>query len=226
MPASVSHETRSFSAPLDGAVSGRLSVTGGMTNITLSSEPMDVLFRATFRGRVPAVHTSRGRVEIEFPRRDLLSALFARDRELTEARIVLNPDIAWAVVLHGGASRLRADLRDVVVDRLELHGGANRASIELGQPAGTTPIAVHGGVAHLDFQRPAGVPVRVRLAGGLSQFQLDGQHISAIAGRSDMQSPAYDEARDRYSVELHGGVSHLAVTELSRSRSREYATYL
>ncbi len=61
----------------------------------------------------------------------------------------------------------------------------------------------------MTFRRPAGVPIRVRVSGGLSKLRLDGRPLGAAGGPTVLDSPGYEAAVNRYELELTGGASRV-----------------
>jgi hypothetical protein len=127
------------------------------------------------------------------------------------ASIGLNHTIPWAVEIHGGLSRARADLRAVDLRAFELTGGAERIRLELGRPAGPVTLKLTGGASELRVERPADVAVRLRLKGGASHVELDSQRLGS-ASDVTLESPGASAQPDRFDLELTGGASKVTVT--------------
>jgi hypothetical protein len=63
------------------------------------------------------------------------------------------------------------------------------------------------------FRRPVGVPVAVRIAGGVSHLSVDGRRSEQVAGKRRYTGPGFDETPDRYEFEILGGASDVTITE-------------
>ncbi|HEY0840230.1 MAG TPA: MarR family transcriptional regulator [Vulgatibacter sp.] len=194
------------SAPLDGATKGRLEIVSGASNLDIRGQAgMSALYLARLGGRPPKLEASAGVVRMEYTRFTLF------DLRKLSSRLTLNAAIPWSFLLRGGISKCDADLRDLVVESIEVRGGVSHAVFTLGRPSGTVPIRLTGGSHHLSIRRPADVPVCVRVSGGANRLALDSMYFGAIGGHSRVESPDYARAVDRYEVEVTGGASGLAV---------------
>lgn len=203
-PPGAEHEGGVFSAPFAGETAGTLVFSGGANAITVRSERgMNDLFRARFEHGDVTVRASEGTVTIESRRWQLFQGR-------VEGEVVLNPAIPWAVRIRGGASRIDARLADLTVSEVELLGGLSNAEFTFGTPPGTVPIRVTGGASRLTFHRPAGVPMRLQVRGGVSDVRVDDQHLRGASGLS-WESPGYASATGRYDLSMRGGLSRLTV---------------
>ena len=133
---------------------------------------MPDLYRASFAGRPPRIRVSGGTVSLTFP--GLWHAMAAR------GQVILNATIPWALEIRGGAAEMDADLSAVNLSELNMTGGASRVDLRLSRPAGTIPLRIRGGASRIGIHRPGGVPVRVRVTGGLSRLSLDAQRVGSV----------------------------------------------
>ena len=106
------------------------------------------------------------------------------------ATIGLNPSIPWSLEAVGGVTRVEADLREIDVRRFDLIGGSERIQAELGQPTGDVPIRIVGGAKTIRLERPAGVPVRVRVMGEVGQVEVDRQSYGSKSGDTSVERAA------------------------------------
>jgi hypothetical protein len=67
-----------------------------------------------------------------------------------------------------------------------------------------------GGTSKLTIHRPAEVPVRIDVRGGIGHLTFDQKPFRSGAELT-VQSPGYERAADRYDVRLTGGVSRVAI---------------
>lgn len=86
-------------------------------------------------------------------------------------------------------------------------------TLHLGTPAGTCTIRLSS-VKELELIRPAGVPVRVEIARGCTQFALDERRFGAVGNGLADQTDGYNETTDRYLVLVARGVDGLTVKGL------------
>lgn len=194
-------------APLAGAPAGRLILSPGLGSISVGSDPgMTELYRAHADGAVPVVDVDGGTVRVR-ARRTPLFGWGHRNLQVT-----LNGAIPWDIEIEQGAAGLSADLRGMVLRSFAIHGGASRFDLRLGPPSGAVPVTIRGGASRVDVRRPQGVPVEIRIKGGVSGVTVDGRKFGPAAGNVAWHVPdAEQPAADRYVIEVRGGVSRLAV---------------
>src|SRR5262245_52730153 len=221
----------SYIAPLAGATRGRLTFASGAPRLALNvapfgspdanariivetsasrlaftgAAPADQLLRASFEGPRPDVHVGSGAATIRY-RRKAAAAFSTRS-----ARIALNPTIPWTIELAGGITDLTGTLDGVQLDRVDVEGGANHVELELPAPTGSVPVRVRGVASTARFRRPAGVPVAVRVNGGVARLRIDGQRFDRLAGDQRFTSDAFASGADRYEIEVLGGASEIRV---------------
>jgi len=200
-------EGGSYAAPVGGTSSGRLVFVSGAPRISVRGDAsLEELYRAQFRGPIPRVRVREGTVTVSYVRTSWLnwrgqlagqavdvSGHWRDDR----GEIVLNATVPWAIELRGGASKLIVDARTLRLQSFDLHGGASHVQMTLPAPEGSVRIALAGGMNRIELERPAGVAV-------------DGAAHRAT-GHLALHTPGAGTARDRYEVELSGGISKLEV---------------
>jgi DNA-binding MarR family transcriptional regulator len=219
-----------YVAPLAGATHGRLAFTSGAPRFALNVAPFgpeanariimetsasrldfrgaaapDQLIRASFDGPRPDVHTAAGVATIRY-RRKAIAAFSSR-----AARIALGPSLPWTIELAGGITELTGSLEGVPLDRLEVEGGANHVDLTLPAPRGTVSVRVRGVASTARFRRPRGVPVALRVNGGVSRLRLDGDRFERLAGDRRFTTDAFAGSADRYEIEVLGGASEVRV---------------
>jgi DNA-binding MarR family transcriptional regulator len=201
------------SAPIDGATRATLRVASGVAHLELRAARIKDLFRATFHGRPPVVRVEGGNVHLKTRGFGLFGWGGGG------AEIVLTTAVPWAIDIRGGMSELNAVLTDLDLERIDVHGGASKVSFRLPAPRGTVPIRIVGGASKLSFRRPATAAVQVVVTGGASALRIDRRKADAVAGVARLATDGYDSATDRYSIEITGGASDIAVTADERGRS-------
>ena len=195
------------SAPLGGLPSARLMFRSGAQELRLrAGRSAAELYRARFDGATPQVRLRDGRVLVQYRG-------IPFDWRKRVATIGLNPSIPWSLEAVGGVNRVEADLREIDVRRLDLIGGSERVQAELGQPTGEIPIRIVGGAKTIRFERPAGVPVRIRIKGGVGQVEVDRQSYGSKSGDTSVESRGWSETGDRFSVEVVGGAKTITLVE-------------
>jgi DNA-binding MarR family transcriptional regulator len=195
---------RESSAPLGGARSGRLELATGAHRVVIVGDPSlgGDLYRARFEGRKPGVQVQGGNVTIRHPH---------FDARRSSAEIALNPKIPWHLAVHGGAARLRGELRNLVLRGIDLDGGASDVVLELPPPRARVPVRLAGRASQLTIRRPAGVPVRLEIHGGASRVDVDGQRLGAVGGDAVLESADGAKQGGRYDIVVSGGATDVAV---------------
>ena len=135
----------------------------------------------------------------------------------------------------GGTSKLQGKITGLDLRSFELTGGVDQLRLTLGRPRGHVPIRLTGGANSIRIERPAGVPVRLKLQGRAASIEFDKQKHGPLvdfdagviaatigvaspglggSGRITLESPGASAADDRYDLEFTGGASKIAVTEI------------
>jgi len=195
------------SAPLAGLSSARLMFRSGVQELRLrSGRSAGELYRARFDGATPQVRVRDGRVLVQYRG-------IPFDWRKRVATIGLNPSIPWSLEAVGGVMRVEADLREIDVRRFDMIGGSERIQVELGRPTGDVPIRIVGGAKTIRLERPAGVPIRLRVKGGVHQVEVDRQSYGSKSGDTSVESRGWSDTGDRFSVEVVGGARTITVVE-------------
>jgi len=193
-----------LSAPLGDVTAGRLEVNASVARMRIGSNAeMPDLYRASFDGRPPRIRVSGGTVSFSFP--GLWHAGAGR------GQVTLNATIPWALEIRGGAAEMDLDFSGVSLSEMTMTGGASRVDLRLPRPVGTVPLRIRGGASRIGIHRPAGVPVRVRVAGGMSRLRLDAQRLGSAGAGAEVASPDYEAAVDRCELVVEGGASRITV---------------
>ena len=191
-------------APFGPSASARIIMETAASRLIFegASPSSDELVRARYEGPLPDVRTAEGNVTMRYRRQPFSSRT---------ARVRLNDSIPWVIELSGGLTDLAGTLEGISLAGLELSGGANHIKLDLPAPSGTVALRVTGVASTVAFRRPAGVPVLLRLNGGVSHVRLDDQRASNVAGDRRFASGAYDTSPDRYDIAVLGGASDVRV---------------
>jgi hypothetical protein len=198
-----------FSAPLGHARDGRLELRRA-TKVAVRAGAIDGLCRASFKGAAPRTRTESGRVVLLYPRFSLASL---RRPPSPRAEIELNAALPWSLAIAGGLGDSTLDLRAVDLRVLDVEGGARGVRVMLPRPRGRIRVAISGGASDVTFLRPTGVSAIVRVAGGASRIQFDGERYGAIGAGTRLETPAAGLQPDHYEIEIDGGATKLTVAE-------------
>ena len=127
------------------------------------------------------------------------------------SRIDLNRHVAWSLSFRRGCANIEVDARALVLRSFELTGGVSKMVLRLPQPQGVVGVRIKGGAHDLRIVRPRHSAARVIVHGGLSGFSIDSQKLGSVGGVARWESPDLEGARNRYEIDLSGGVAGLAL---------------
>jgi DNA-binding MarR family transcriptional regulator len=193
-------------APLGPRAAARVIVEPSATRLHFAgAAPAGNLVSASFEGPLPDVRAMSGMVRVRYSR-SALKALVTRD-----TTVVLAAEIPWAIQIQGGLTDLTGSLDGVSIETLEVEGGANHINLVLPRPNGTALIRIRGVVSSARFMRPRGVPVALRVEGGIAHLDFDGKTYSNVSGKRRVATRADAAATDRYEIDVRGGASTLVV---------------
>jgi DNA-binding MarR family transcriptional regulator len=194
-------------APIAGLTRARLAFKGGASEVVLrASDDLADLYRARFEGAVPQVRVREGTVSIQYRGRPF-------DWRKRRADVTLNATLPWEVEVNGGASRFTAYLGSLDLAGFEMHGGVDKMGMSLGRPRGVVPVRIVGGANRVQVERPAGVPVRLRIQGAMGKGQLDDQKLGGSGQETVLHSDGARSAKDVFDIEIVGSVAGIRVSE-------------
>jgi hypothetical protein len=193
-----------FETPLEHISQGHLVVLNGAPKLMIGSEGrMTQLVRAQFERPHPDITVQDGKVQLRYPGYSLLNWLVYWRQP--RAELILNASIPWSIEGRGGISSFHADLREIKITGIDLHGGVSHFLANLPSPSGTVSIRIVGGVSELLIYRPVEVPVRIQVRGGIGSLIFDEQQFGSIGGQPKLESPGFREANNRYDIQISGG---------------------
>jgi len=196
-----------LSAPLGRTRRGALCFEGTPPNLLLGRAPEALLYRLRCDAPAPAIQRRAGKLTMQLARpsqKGTGDVRYALCLELSRA-------LPWSVVLRGGIANLRADLRELSLECLEIDGGVSGAVIELPAPKGLVTLRFLGGAHQLRLARPQLAPVRLHVARGGSDLDLDGLRLAAVGGDIRWESPDFAGAEHAYDISILGGASALSL---------------
>ncbi|MFF3672038.1 hypothetical protein [Microtetraspora malaysiensis] len=178
----------------------------GAADLTLQVDPaMAEPYKFSFDGVLPEVRPVTDGVVVDFPR-----SFHIGDRR-HGGQIVLDAATPWVIEVQGRTSRVDADLRELWLAGLDLQGGVEHVHVNLPEPHGSVPVRVAGGAADLTFRRPAGVPVRLAVAGGSARLAIGEQQFATAQPNYVFTDSRFEESEDRYDILITGGTEALTL---------------
>ena len=125
--------------------------------------------------------------------------------------IELNPRHAWTFKVQAPTWNTVLDLGGLDVREIRVDSGAANLQCLLPEPRGVVPIHISSGVVNVTIQRPAGAAVKALAHTGAVKLRLDDFSTKVAVLDVHWQSEGADRARDRYELEVSGGVVDLKV---------------
>jgi hypothetical protein len=211
----VGERTADFTAKIGGLSQAGLEMSFGGADVNVRyGDPVemgDVLYTAhvTYRGSPQpdsVVDQATGTVRLALNQGGFRFGTGDQRR----ADVVLNPKLAWAVSLSGGATRANLSFGSGTVRSIDVSGGAASLDLSLPPPRGSTTVSVSGGANSIKVHRPPGAAVRAEVSGGAGALRVDGRASSGI-GDLSAESANYSSATDRYLVTVSGGANNVTV---------------
>jgi DNA-binding MarR family transcriptional regulator len=220
-----------FGAPLNGLTDGRLVFASGASNVAIRGDTsLTDLYRARFEGTSPTIQVQGNTVTIKHRNRPHFEWSMHSIGEIrvnvslpwqlgwlmrTAGEVRLNTTIPWQIEIRAGASHVDVDLSAIKLQSLNVKGGASQVKVTLPTPSGTVPVRVGAGASQVTIHRPVGIPTRIHVHNGASQVRLDNQQFGALGGEMRWEGPDYEDATDRYDIEISGGASQLTVDTIT-----------
>ena len=119
-----------------------------------------------------------------------------RDRQW---EITLPSDVRTGLTLNVGAGSFDMDLRDILLTRATINGGASSMTLVLPKPSGDVPIKIATGMSSLDVTIPSGVAYDIVQTGALA----------SISG--PLSSGDYGTATDRYTIRIDSAMGSVTI---------------
>lgn len=114
------------------------------------------------------------------------------------------------LTLSMGAGQSDINLRELNVNRLEVHIGAGQMTLDLGGPRKSNlTVDIQGGVGSAIIRLPKEVGVRVHASGGIGSVSTDG----LTRNGDDYVNAAYGKTPSSIDVTVQGGVGDIVLSE-------------
>lgn len=122
----------------------------------------------------------------------------------------LTDQVPLTLIVEGGASQMRLDLRDLPVTYCKLETGASSVTLIPPARVANALVDVEAGAALLNVRIPEGVAARIRFKDDLSARSIDQERFPRLE-EGIYQSTDYDSASYRVELHLEAGVSSVTV---------------
>jgi len=192
--------------PLRAAGQASVRIKFGAGTLETRPAALGALVDGEFRGGVVHREHGPGIVELE---QDTSFGMPWLNHE-SAWTLGLTAEVPLDLLLETGASRMRLDLRESRLRRLDLKTGASETSVILPRAAGITDVRAEAGAASLSFVVPTGVAARIQTRMALGSSHVD-EALFPKTG-DGFQSADYATAENRIDLDIQGGVGSLRVT--------------
>jgi DNA-binding MarR family transcriptional regulator len=182
----------------------RLVAEAGNSRLNLTADAgADDLFSAAFTGPRPDLRVAGATITVRYRFRGFL--------QRRSAEISLNPEVRWTIVVRGGLSDLDGDLRGLMLDGLDLKGGATRLKLALPEPKGSVRLLFKGNTSAAELRHPASAALSLDVAGTVERLRFGSGRAVSARGKTHHETDGYAGSVDRYQAVFKGNASQLVV---------------
>lgn len=129
-----------------------------------------------------------------------------RLRGVGRGEIELNPRRPWRFKIQAPTWNTVLDVGGLDVRGIHVDSGASNVQVFLPQPRGVVPIHISSGVVNVSMRRPEGAAVVAIAHTGAFKLRLEEFSTKVAVFDVNWQTEGALEARDRYELEISGGV--------------------
>lgn len=123
--------------------------------------------------------------------------------------LLLAQDIPMSLVFNNGANSSDLDLRQVLVQDLQINTGASNTQIRMPASAGHTNAFIKAGAASITVSIPENVAAQIHVVGAISTVNIDSVRFPR---HGDVyRSPDYGAAENRLDLKLECGVGSIEI---------------
>lgn len=205
------YQERSFSYDYGEDIkNAKLSLELGAGNITVASESNKLLSAATTNPYIESNPVIEGEnASFEFATERMGMMPMGRDSYSYDFR--LGSKAIWDIEVDCGAIDSNFDLTEIPVSSLDIDSGAADIEIKIGSLQKDSSISINSGASDISITVPVSSGVRVSLDAALKSNNLDS--LAWIKKDDYYESPNYDQAENKISIELNTGVGNFQLTQ-------------
>ena len=180
---------------------GKVNITGG------SEELAEGNLRSNISNLKIDNDTSseKQKLSLEVESRDRIELLSEVKNDLT---VKLNSELPTDISLNLGVADSKLDLREVLVNNLDIEIGVASLDLIMGDRAEMAKVNLRSGVSSVKISLPDNVGSRIIIKEGLSSKQLE--DFEKIDDKT-YQTANYDEAEKKIEIDLDIGISRLEI---------------
>lgn len=206
-----------FTEPLDGGIkTAKLVLEGGAAKFRAEGGTTDLIevdakLSENFPDYALNKKVNGTNAELELKPKGDKEGHFELDEDDfgdNKLNVKLNRAVEWDIDLKLGAGKADFDLSEINVKNLNLETGVTSTEVKLGDMAANTTVKVKSGVAEVEIKVPNNVGCLIKTQKAALNIQdFDGFTKSG----SNYQSPDYDKATKKITIEFESGISKLKV---------------
>jgi hypothetical protein len=136
-----------------------------------------------------------------------------------DLRVLLSSQVTWRLVFAGGSDEIAVDMRGGRFGGADFAAGSARITMRLPRPGAQAGVVLAGGATQVRAALPAGVPARLRLAGGASTATIGGRSYTGIAAGTTLATPGWGSAPVRYDFDAPAGISQITIASAAAPAS-------
>ncbi len=180
---------------------GKVNITGG------SEELAEGNLRSNISNLKIDNDTSseKQKLSLEVESRDRIELLSEVKNDLT---VKLNSELPTDIFLNLGVADSKLDLREVLVNNLDIEIGVSNLDLIMGDRAEMAKVNLRSGVSSVKISLPDNVGSKIIIKEGLSSKQL--KDFEKIDDET-YQTSNYDEAEKKIEIDLDIGISRLEI---------------
>jgi Domain of unknown function (DUF5668)/Cell wall-active antibiotics response 4TMS YvqF len=190
----------------------KLTIEGGVAGIDIdgtTGKLFEADTKSTFSDFSVSKTVENGVANIRFSMnsKDKETNIHLSDENKNEAKIKLNPSLAWDMDYKFGVSGADLDLSPFNVKNINIKTGVSGVDMKLGDKATDTNVDIDAGIAGITIKVPENVGVRIKSDSFLSDnnfkdfTEQNGYHVS----------PGYDKSNKKITINYHGAFASFDV---------------
>lgn len=122
----------------------------------------------------------------------------------------LNKNIPWQLNMNIGAVSGNVNLKDIMVEYINVDMGAGDLEMTLGKENNFTSLDIDAGASRITINIPEDVGIKIDFEGGLNSTNLDSLGL-VVLDKGEFISKNYDDAITKYEMEVDMGVGSFEI---------------
>lgn len=133
------------------------------------------------------------------------------EKEEENSQISITNQIPVSITFNLGATKINADLRDIILTELNLNSGAFDGTIKLGSRSANTHVYIDSGASNIKLYVPKSSGLEVKQATGAVSLRYNGIEMMQISGEKQKKSVNFDASQNKIYVDIKAGASTIEI---------------